>query len=1153
MKKTLLFLIFFLQTFAFFAQNTTNITQTFGSYPGFNNVVTVVKQQPDGKLIVGGHFTCYQGIIQNRLIRLNPDGSKDTTFNIESGFNYDVEALLLQPDGKIVVAGTFYKYQGMDQKGIIRLNSDGTKDESFKIGYGAIHIYSLALQSDGKIYVGGGFTSFDGASQQNVARLNSNGSRDESFKPNGFSVSYVKSLIIQPDGKILAEGNFSSPQNQLVRLNKDGSTDTTFNIQDDGFKGDNIKSVALQSDGKIIVAGTFSKYKGISENGLIRFNTDGSKDTSFNVGTGFNKLNDNTVESYYYGFGTITIQPDGKILVMGDFTSYQGTSANGLIRLNTDGSRDSSFDIGTQFNNDPTKFKTLSLQSDGKLLVGWEIKTNLGTSQMHLVRLNADGTKDSSLSMGTGLNLSVNSMVKQNDGKILVGGDFNTYKEIFQNNLMRLNSDKTKDNSFSIGSGFNGSVTSITLQNDGKIIVGGKFTKYQGTTQNYLIRLNTDGTKDSSFNIGTGFDNIVNFVAIQPDGKILVGGNYRKYQGISQNYMIRLNTDGTKDTTFNLGAGFYNIMGDAVNVVKTIVLQPDGKILVGGNFEKFKSSDQENLIRLNADGTKDTSFDIGYGFSSVVFSITLQPDGKILVGGAFKSYKGINQQKLIRLNTDGSKDNSFDVGLTFQECMVYSTVVKNDGKIIVGSYASSSQAVTQNNLIRLNTDGSRDNSFGTGITFFNNNKTSATIYSILLEPNDELLIGGDFTAYRGNNLSANLIAITENYITPALVVTPSQTNAECSGLITGSASFSVSGGTAPYTYLWSNGSTASKITGLRAGDYSCKVMDADLTTVTQNFSITTIADTENPTITAPVNISVNSNANCVATGVKLGTPVTTDNCSVASVTNNAPSVFPLGKTTVTWTVKDASNNIATATQIVTVNDVTLPTIKAPTAVTVNTNINCTATNVLLGIPVTTDNCTAASVTNNAPSAFPIGETTVIWTVTDASNNIATATQIVTVKGINTTITNNSGILTAIETGATYKWLECNNGTFTVITNETKASFTPKKNGNYAVEITKNGCSATSSCYEVKTLGTADFELENSLKLYPNPTKDFVTIEINARDNTKLKIFGSNGQSVLSKELKNGSNTVSISHLSSNVYLFEISNESGKTVKKVIKK
>lgn len=221
-------------------------------------------------------------------------------------------------------------------------------------------------------------------------------------------------------------------------------------------------------------------------------------------------------------------------------------------------------------------------------------------------------------------------------------------------------------------------------------------------------------------------------------------------------------------------------------------------------------------------------------------------------------------------------------------------------------------------------------------------------------------------------------------------------------------------------------------------------MDADLTTVTQNFSITTIADTENPTITAPVNISVNSNANCVATGVKLGTPVTTDNCSVASVTNNAPSVFPLGKTTVTWTVKDASNNIATATQIVTVNDVTLPTIKAPTAVTVNTNINCTATNVLLGIPVTTDNCTAASVTNNAPSAFPIGETTVIWTVTDASNNIATATQIVTVKGINTTITNNSGILTAIETGATYKWLECNNGTFTVITNETKASFTPKK-------------------------------------------------------------------------------------------------------------
>jgi uncharacterized delta-60 repeat protein len=1228
MKKTLLFLIFFLQFFTISAQNTTEITQLFGSYPGFNNDVTVVKQQRDGKILVGGRYTCYQGTIQNRLIRLNIDGSKDSSFDIGVGFDYDVEDIFIQPDGKILVGGLFGKYQGAAQQGVIRLNTDGSRDTSFKIGTGADIVYCLALQPNGQILVGGGFQSFNGRDIRSVVRLNSNGDTDISFKTAISAYRYVESLIVQPDGKILAEGNFSYPQSEIIRLNADGSHDITFDIGRDGFENNNVQSMALQSDGKIIVAGTFSSYKGITENGLIRLNADGSKDISFDAKSGFNKISSNS--HIHYGIRNIAIQSDEKIFIMGNFSSYQGISVNGLIRLNKDGSRDNSFDIGTQFNNDPTKSKTLTLQSDGKLLVGWDIK-NQDITQKHLTRLNTDGTKDTTLSIGTGLNFPVTSIVKQNDGKILIGGDFNTYNEVSQNYLMRLNSDKSKDNSFSIGSGFNGSVNSIALQNDGKIIIGGKFTKYQETTQNYLIRLNTDGTKDTSFNIGVGFSNTVNFITIQPDGKILVGGNFRNYQGISQNYLVRLNTDGTKDTTFNIGTGFYNRMANAVNVIKTIVLQSDGKILVGGNFEMFGSLYQDNLIRLNADGTKDTSFEIGSGFSGEIYSITLQQDGKILVGGSFSSYQEITQNSLIRLNTDGTRDNSFDIGLTLQDHFVYCIVLQNDKKIIVGCYSYSSQSLTQNNLVRLNIDGTKDNSFATGITFFNNNNKNANVYSILLQPNDQLLIGGDFTAYRGNNLSAYLIGVTETYIVSPLIVTPSQTNADCSGLIKGSASVSTSGGRTPYTYLWSNGVTTAQVTGLVAGNYSCKVTDADATTVTENFSISTIVDIEKPTITAPVNLSVNTNTNCTATNVVLGTPVTTDNCSVTSVTNNAPSVFPLGNTTViwtvkdvsnntatatqivtvkdatlptitapnaitvnantnctatgvvlgapvtadncsvtsvtnnapttfqignttvTWTVKDASNNIATATQIVTVKDATLPIIKAPASITVNTNTNCTATNVVLGNPVTSDNCSVASVTNDALGAFPIGNTTVTWTVKDASNKTATATQIVTVKGIDATITNNAGILTAVELEATYKWLECNNGTSTAILNENNVSFTPKKTGSYSVEITKNGCSATSTCYEVKTLGTKDFDLENSLKLFPNPTKEFVTIETNALNNTKLKIFDVNGQFILSKVLKTNSNTVNISHLASGVYIFEISNDNGKAIKKVIKK
>ena len=160
----------------------------------------------------------------------------------------------------------------------------------------------------------------------------------------------------------------------------------------------------------------------------------------------------------------------------------------------------------------------------------------------------------------------------------------------------------------------------------------------------------------------------------------------------------------------------------------------------------------------------------------------------------------------------------------------------------------------------------------------------------------------------------------------------------------------------------------------------------------------TVTDNQDPTITAPSNVSVNAdNGSCAATNVVLGTPVTNDNCGVASVTNDAPASFPVGQTIVTWTVTDTHGRTATATQIVIVTDNQDPTISAPSSVSVNAdNGSCAATNVALGTPVTNDNCAVASVTNDAPASFPVGQTTVTWTVTDTHGRTATATQTVTV-------------------------------------------------------------------------------------------------------------------------------------------------------------
>jgi uncharacterized delta-60 repeat protein len=396
-----------------------------------------------------------------------------------------------------------------------------------------------------------------------------------------------------------------------------------------GFSDGNIFSTAIQPDGKILVGGAFNSYKGDNiSNNLIRLNPDGTKDTSFNVGSGFS----NSMYSNYVS--SIIVQDDGKLIVGGVFTKFQGLPQNYIIRLNSDGSKDASFSFGTGFMDNPNG------------------------------------------------NSTVLTMVKQNDGKILIGGGFLGYQGVANKYLIRLNADGTKDNSFDIGTGFNSTVNSIVLQNDGKIIVCGKFTQFKGTSQNRLIRLNTDGSKDASFDVSSGFDDTVNSILLQPDGKIVAGGYFMRYVNNSQNGLVRLNSDGSNDLTFNILTGF----GFAPSVT-ALGLQPDGKIIVGGAFLYYKGISQNHLIRLNSDGTKDSSFDIGTGYgigqTDRINFIVVRPNGKILTGGNFDSYQGITVNKFVSINTDGSRDLSVETGKGFNN-PINAIVQQTDGKTIVG-------------------------------------------------------------------------------------------------------------------------------------------------------------------------------------------------------------------------------------------------------------------------------------------------------------------------------------------------------------------------------------------------------------------------------------------------------------------------------------
>jgi uncharacterized delta-60 repeat protein len=388
-----------------------------------------------------------------------------------------------------------------------------------------------------------------------------------------------------------------------------GQADGTVGL---GAFNDEVKTIQVQPDGKVLVGGFFTYYKSTPVNRIVRLNSDGSLDSTFNIGTGAN----------YYIY-SIALQSDGKILVGGFFNSFSGVSKNYLVRLNADGSVDNTFNIGTGANY---LVYSIVLQPDGKILAGGLFTTFNGVSNKYLVRLNADGSVDNTFNIGTGPNDNIYSIALQPDGKILAGGAFGTFNGLSKNRLVRLNADGSVDNTFNIGLGANSDIYSIVLQTDGKVLTGGYFTSFNGVSNKYLVRLNADGSFDNTFSIGAGANGIIYSIALQPDGEILAGGGFTTFNGVSKNRLVRLNADGSVDNTFNIGAG-------ASSVIEAIALQPDGKVIAGGLFTTFNEVSKNRLVRLNADGSVDNIFNIGAGANYTIYPIALQPDGKILAGG----------------------------------------------------------------------------------------------------------------------------------------------------------------------------------------------------------------------------------------------------------------------------------------------------------------------------------------------------------------------------------------------------------------------------------------------------------------------------------------------------------------------------------------
>src|SRR5437868_3735742 len=318
---------------------------TFVPVPGTNDAVNVVIPQPDGKVIAAGRFTFANGVPRSRIARFNFDGSLDTTFDPGTVADAEITAEVLQPDGRIVVAGTFTSFNTFTHNRVCRLNANGSVDQSFGLGDGINNtVLALALQSDGRILVGAQFSSVDLTLRFNLARLNTNGSVDLTFDPgngpnpgNGNGPNDdVNAIVIQPDGAILIGGTFNNyngfVRGGVARVLGNGALDSTF---DSGVgTGGNVFALALQHNGQIILGGRFIQYSGINRTSIARIFSNGTLDE-----LGFNPVPDGAVQS-------LAVEPDDRILVGGFFTGINGVGRNSIARLNTNGSVDLTFDPG---------------------------------------------------------------------------------------------------------------------------------------------------------------------------------------------------------------------------------------------------------------------------------------------------------------------------------------------------------------------------------------------------------------------------------------------------------------------------------------------------------------------------------------------------------------------------------------------------------------------------------------------------------------------------------------------------------------------------------------------------------------------------------------------------------------------------------------
>lgn len=724
------------------------LNHTTASEPGMG--VTCALELPDGGLLLSGYWNTYNRNSTPRLIRTFPDGTWDPSVSWEYPEDYQPMLSALLPGGELIVAFRAAGEFGNSSYALFRYGLDGAMDPTFS-AYTNSTIEDLVISSDGTIHIAGGFSQVNGSPAVRVAKLLQDGSLDPDFNVVVEPNTGVRTLLPLADGSVIIGGAFTEVDGQpirgVARLLGNGAFDPSFDpmaVVTSTYV--TVNAVALDSDGRIIIGGSFTLAGEPEQKNLMRILPDGSHDATFPIGSGANST-----------VNVLARRPDGSMLVGGVFSSIGGQPRASLAALAPDGTLDPSFiaDIRHPWGADVTG---ITQATDGDLLIWGRMLSVDGRSRFAVARLQPNGTVEPSFNPGKGAGGVVNGMAVMADGRIAIGGDLVSYNDTPRPYLAFLTPDGALDPVFNGGAGPNAPVQLLIPMPGDRLFIAGEFTSYDGvpvprmavvdafgalvpginfpaealpseddpsaalaledgsilfaTVPVYqgagwtgqLYRFLPDGTLDSGFQPPPSLFGGVNTILVQPDGRILLGGTLRVPSGAKG--IARLLPSGARDQDFLIGSGVGPLQASRVY---TIALMPDGRIIIAGAFTSYRGIPAPRIACLNPDGTPCTDFATTGPTTSVaggvvIVSMAPLPDGRFVLAGNFGSYDGGSSTSMAIALPDGTVDPTFSIGTgpdypAFP--WLHQVLVDNDGNYLIRGYFHTINGVPRHRIARI--------------------------------------------------------------------------------------------------------------------------------------------------------------------------------------------------------------------------------------------------------------------------------------------------------------------------------------------------------------------------------------------------------------------------------------------------------------------